>query len=72
MGAYRPFQPKVYSAGKTLWKFVKTTGILGAGAALPATFPEPGDGALQWALFAVNLAPPVVVAIVNFAKNKDN
>lgn len=71
MGTYKPYQPKVYKAGKTLWKFIKATGILGAGAALPATFPDPGDGAAQWAIFVANLAPPVIVAIANFAKHKD-
>lgn len=71
MGTYKPYQPKAYKAGLTIWKFVKATGILGAGAALPATFPAPGDGPLQWALFAVNLAPPIAVALVNYAKHKD-
>jgi len=63
---------KGYKVGKTIWKFVKTTGVLGAGAVAGATFPTEGADATQWIIFALSVAPPAISAINNIRKNFNN
>ena len=71
MPGYTPYKPKVYKASKTIWKMAKSLGILGTGALSTIAFPEPGDGILQWIIFAATLTPPVATGIGNYFKNKD-
>lgn len=63
------YKPKAYSAAKTIWKVVKATGVLGAGALSTVAFPEAGDGPLQWVIFAATLTPPVITGVRNMVKN---
>lgn len=71
MGAYKPYNPKPYKVAKTIWKVAKSLGVLGTGALSTIAFPEPGDGPLQWIIFAATLTPPVATGIGNYLKNKD-
>lgn len=64
---YTPYKP--YSVVKTLWKVVKATGILGAGAVSAITLPDDTAGPGQWLLFIASLTPPLVEGVRNYRKN---
>lgn len=70
MGGYTPYKPKAYKASKTVWKMAKSFGLLGSGALSTVVFPEPGDGPLQWVIFAATITPPIATGISNYLKNK--
>lgn len=70
MGTQYPYR-KPYKVAKTLWKVAKSIGVLGSGAASTIAFPEPGDGVVQWVVFAATLTPPIATGIGNYLKNRE-
>jgi hypothetical protein len=60
-----------YDVGLTIWKFIKSTGVLGAGAGAAVVFPEEGADLWDWLLFLALISPPVVTALKNWFKHGD-
>lgn len=60
-----------YDVGLTIWKFIKSTGVLGSGAGAAVVFPERGADLWDWLLFLALISPPVVTALKNWFKHGD-